>query len=127
MHPFEVLADPVRRAVLTLLAHRPHTAGELVDAVGGAFDISQPAVSRQLGILRNEGYVHSSADGSKRIYSLASDAFAEAERALAQLRGGARVGQALDALHTEVARGKRGRVASSTVTTPTPTPIEEAS
>ncbi|MEE2035570.1 transcriptional regulator, partial [Rhodococcus sp. CC-R104] len=46
MHGFEVLADPVRRRVLELLAVGAHAAGEIGAAIGAEFGISQPAVSQ---------------------------------------------------------------------------------
>ena len=75
MEIFEVLADPVRREIVERLADGPRTAGELSDA----FEISRPAVSRHLRVLREHGVVRSRADAQRRIYSLRREALDEAE------------------------------------------------
>lgn len=69
------------------------------------FGITQPAVSRQLRILRVESFVAVRPDGARRFYTLATEGFSAADSALAAYRP--MWGQRLDALHTEVARGKR--------------------
>ena len=109
MHPFEVLADPVRRRILGELATGERTAGAVVAAVRAEFGITQPAVSRQLRVLHHEGFVSVRPQGARRYYSLAGSGLEAAEAALAAYRPAWQ--QRLDALHTEVARGRRGRTA----------------
>lgn len=105
MHAFDVLGDPVRRRILELLADEEQPAGAVAAAVGAEFGITQPAVSRQLGILRSEGFARVRPDGARRLYSLNSAGIDEAAAALDRYRAMWR--QRLDALHTEVARGAR--------------------
>jgi DNA-binding transcriptional ArsR family regulator len=105
MHPFAVLADDVRRRLVEVLATGEQPAGALVDVARAEFGISQPAVSQHLKVLREEGFATVRADGSRRLYALDPDGVAAAEAALARLR--APLTQRLEALHTEVARGRR--------------------
>ena len=63
---YEALADPVRRRVLELLAEKDRAAGE----VAAEFEISRPAVSRHLRVLRDSGLVRSRGDAQRRVYSL---------------------------------------------------------
>jgi len=58
------IADPVRRRVLELVRDREVPAGELADQ----FDISRPAVSRHLRVLREAGLVKERRDGRLRLY-----------------------------------------------------------
>ncbi len=107
MHAFDVLADPVRRRILELLADGDLTSGAVVEVVGREFGISQSAVSQHLAVLRNSGFAHVRADGARRIYRLDPtplrevDVWVERFRHLWERR--------LDALHTEVVRGTRAR------------------
>jgi DNA-binding transcriptional ArsR family regulator len=71
--PFEILAEPTRRRVLDLLRQRERTVGELVDAL----DMSQPAVSKHLRVLRDAGLVEARVDAQRRIYSLRPEPLAE--------------------------------------------------
>ena len=63
---YEALADPVRRRVVELLAENDRAAGE----VAAEFDISRPAVSRHLRVLRDAGLVRWRGDAQRRVYSL---------------------------------------------------------
>jgi DNA-binding transcriptional ArsR family regulator len=72
---FEILADPGRRRVLDLLRDEEHTVGELVDALG----MSQPAVSKQLRILRDAGLVEARVDAQRRVYTLRPAPLAQAD------------------------------------------------
>ena len=60
------IADPTRRRIVELLAVRERTAGELVEE----FDISAPAISQHLNVLREAGLVSTRADGQTRIQTL---------------------------------------------------------
>lgn len=66
MLSLEALADPTRRRIVELLARGDRTAGELVNA----FDISAPAISQHLNVLREAGLVRTRAVGQMRIQSL---------------------------------------------------------
>lgn len=67
---FEAVAEPNRRHLISLLAEREHTAGELVGSLPA---LTQPAVSRHLRILREVGLVEVRPDGQRRIYALKPD------------------------------------------------------
>lgn len=104
-----VLGDPTRRRVLALLAGRELAVGELVElvAASGTGRISQPAVSQHLRVLLEAGLVAVRAEGARRRYRIEPAGVEAAQAWLAELLvPGARAGQALDALATEVARGR---------------------
>ena len=104
MNAFDVLGDPIRRSILDELAGGERTAGEITAAVQQRFGITQPAVSHHLRILRESGFTEMRRDGPKRLYSVRSDAFREADEWLERFR---RLWTGpLAALATEVARGK---------------------
>ena len=107
MHAFDVLGDPVRRRILELLAEGEHASGEVVAVIADEFGISLPAVSMHLRVLRESGFASTRAEGARRIYALETGPLAEVDAWLAPFR--AFWEQRLDALGTEVARGKRGR------------------
>jgi DNA-binding transcriptional ArsR family regulator len=64
--PFRAVADPTRRAVLEYLLTRPHGVNELADH----FDVSRPAISKHLRILREARVVRDRWEGRNRIYEL---------------------------------------------------------
>jgi DNA-binding transcriptional ArsR family regulator len=107
MQAFDVLGSPVRRRILELLADRARTSGEIVEAIQREFDISQPGVSQHLSVLRDSGFATARADGPRRVYELGAVPFSEVEAWLDRFRGV--WNQRLDALATEVTRGKRER------------------
>ena len=107
MHAFDVLGAPVRRRILELLADGERTSGAIVDSVHREFSISQPAVSQHLKVLRESGFATMRADGARRLYSLGSKPFREVDDWLERFR--AFWEPRLDALATEIARGKRKR------------------
>ena len=107
MHAFDVLGDPVRRRILELLAEGEDASGEVVAVIADEFGISQPAVSMHLRVLRESGFASTRAEGARRIYALETGPLAEVDAWLAPFR--AFWEQRLDALGTEVARGKRRR------------------
>jgi DNA-binding transcriptional ArsR family regulator len=80
--PFEILAEPTRRRLLDLLMEQDRTVGELVDAL----DMSQPAVSKHLRVLRDAGLVEARVDAQRRIYSLRPEPLAEVDAWLAPYR-----------------------------------------
>ena len=97
------LADESRRTVLEALANGEATAGEL----GALLPIARPGVSRHLRVLREAGLVEVRQQSQQRIYSLRPQPLAEVDEWLGRYR--ALWEQRLDALHTEVARGKHER------------------
>ncbi|MGI5222714.1 ArsR/SmtB family transcription factor [Nocardia sp. CA-290969] len=107
---FEALADPVRRTILRLVAAGEQPAGALVAGVRAHTPISQPAVSQHLKVLREAGLVRVRSVGVQRIYTLDPEGIGTAREWLtALLDPMAQFAQPLDALSTEVARGKRER------------------
>ncbi|WP_433491177.1 ArsR/SmtB family transcription factor [Nocardia grenadensis] len=107
---FEALGDPVRRTILQVVAGGERSAGALVEEIRGHSAISQPAVSQHLKVLREAGLVRVRSEANRRYYTLEPEGFADAREWLAALVDPlARFAQPLDALATEVARGKRER------------------
>jgi DNA-binding transcriptional ArsR family regulator len=86
MNPFEVMAEPVRRRIIDILASGEHTAGEVAAVVGFEFRISRTAVSKHLRILRDAGFVHVRGDFQWRWYQLTSDGIDVLEEAVAGIR-----------------------------------------
>ena len=100
------ISDPVRREIMMLLRGRMLSAGEIADR----FDISRPAVSRHLRVLRECGLVVDEVRGRRRLYRLETAPLEPLEAWLAQLRD--RWSGPLDALETEVYRTRRERRAT---------------
>ena len=101
------LADPTRRRIVELLADGERSAGELASE----FDISRPAVSRHLRVLREQGLVRTRGQAQRRLYSLDTGPLAELDDWLGRYR--AFWSQRLDALETELRRDRRRRPESS--------------
>jgi DNA-binding transcriptional ArsR family regulator len=99
----QALADPSRRTVLAILRDHEATAGELADAL----PIARPGVSRHLRVLREAGLVEARQEAQRRIYRLRPEALIEVDDWLGDYR--ALWSNRLDALHTEISRGKRAR------------------
>jgi DNA-binding transcriptional ArsR family regulator len=99
----QALADPSRRTMLEILRSHPATAGELSEAL----PIARPGVSRHLRVLREVGLVDVRQDAQRRIYTLRPEALVEVDDWLEPYRALWR--NRLDALHTEIARGKKAR------------------
>jgi len=107
MHAFDVLGDPVRRRILDLLADGELRSGQIVDVVGAEFGISQSAVSQQLAVLRSSGFATVRAEGTRRVYAIEPTGLREASEWVERFSH--LWGAHLDALETEIARGKRAR------------------
>ncbi len=107
MHAFDVLGDPVRRRILELLAKGELSSGAVTDVIRREFGISQPAVSQHLRVLRDAGFATTRAQGTRRLYAVHAEPLREADRWLDQFRHFWT--PHLDALSTEIARGKRQR------------------
>jgi DNA-binding transcriptional ArsR family regulator len=107
---FEALGEPVRRLILELLATGEQPSGSIVAALQSGIAISQPAVSQHLKVLREANLVGVRAIGTRRIYALDQAGLDTAQAWLTRLADPlGPFTQPLDALVTEVARGRRGR------------------
>ena len=82
MDTFTALADPTRRQIIESLAAGESSFGELADK----FEMSRPAVSQHLKVLRDAGIVTARADAQRRIYRLNDDGFDEVEAWLGRVR-----------------------------------------
>lgn len=107
MHAFDVLGDPVRRRILELLSTGELSSGSITGVVRAEFGISQPAVSQHLRVLREAGFASVRAEGTRRLYAVEAAPLREVDRWLAPFRHFWE--RHLDALGTELARGKRER------------------
>ena len=103
MEALAALADPTRRELVALLAGGERAAGDLA----GRFPVSRPAISRHLRVLREAGLVRARTDGKRRLYVLDPRPLRELDDWLAPYRD--LWAQRLDALDTEIARGRRAR------------------
>jgi len=107
MHAFDVLGDPVRRRILELLSAGEQASGAVTAVVRAEFGISQPAVSQHLKVLRDNGFATVRPDGTRRLYAVRTEPLREVDAWLEHFR---RFWTPhLDALATEVARGRRDR------------------
>lgn len=107
MHAFDVLGDPVRRRILELLADGEVTAGGVCAVIQREFQISQPAVSQHLRVLRDAGFATVRPQGARRLYAVNHEPLQEVDAWLGRFR---RFWTPhLDALATELARGRRER------------------
>jgi DNA-binding transcriptional ArsR family regulator len=79
---FDVIAEPKRRAILSLLASSDRSVGEIEDELR----VSQPTVSKHLRVLREAGFVERSVDAQRRIYRLTPKPLQEVDAWLDQFR-----------------------------------------
>jgi DNA-binding transcriptional ArsR family regulator len=107
---FDVLSDPVRRRILELLAGGERSSGAICEVIRGEFGITQPAVSAQLRVLREAGMATVRPEGTRRLYAVTPEPLREVDDWLGRFR--AFWTPHLDALATEVARGRRERRAA---------------
>ena len=117
VHVLAALADPVRREIVELLATGERGAGEIAER----FPVTRPAISRHLRVLREAGLVTSEVRAQRRVYRLERASLAELDAWLDRLRplpgrhGAAEpvvppgLANRLDALDTEIRRGRRRR------------------
>lgn len=96
MQSLAAIADPTRRRIVELLAERERSAGELVEE----FDLSAPAISQHLNVLREAGLVVTRAEGQSRIQTLNPDGLDEVGAWLEKTR--AFWSRRLDALEREL-------------------------
>lgn len=107
VHALDVLGDPVRRRLVELLAAGDRAAGEVSRVAEREFGISQPAVARHLRVLREAGFATARPQGARRIYRLEPLVIDQLQEQADRYR--LLWDQRLDALETEIARGKRAR------------------
>jgi DNA-binding transcriptional ArsR family regulator len=107
MHAFDVLGEPVRRRILELLAAGDNSSGEIVTVIQREFKITQAAVSQHLKVLRESGFASVRAEGARRIYALDTGPLRDVDAWLQRFRHF--WVHRLEALATEVARGKHKR------------------
>jgi DNA-binding transcriptional ArsR family regulator len=79
---FEVIAEPNRRAILSLLAASEQSVGEIERQL----HMPQPTVSKHLRVLRDAGFVESTVDAQRRLYRLKPEPLREIDTWLAQFR-----------------------------------------
>jgi len=79
---FEIIAEPNRRAILSLLVSKQQSVGEIERRLG----MPQPTVSKHLRVLREAGFVEPMVDAQRRIYRLRPEPFEELDDWLAQFR-----------------------------------------
>ncbi len=82
MLAFTALADPTRRQIVELLTQQELPAGEIAER----FDVSAPAISQHLKVLRGAGLVSVRADAQRRIYGIDPAGFAELDRWLSRVK-----------------------------------------
>jgi len=98
-----VLADPIRRQIVEMLADRERDVGELA----AAFPVSRPAVSRHLRVLREAGLVRVRPEAQRRVYVLDPRPLEELRQWLERYSG--LWSQRLEALAAEVDQGRQQR------------------
>jgi len=110
---FEIIAEPNRRAILSLLVSSQQSVGELERQLR----MPQPTVSKHLRVLHEAGFVESTVDAQRRLYRLKPEPFQEVDAWLAQFR---RFWSGhLDALERHLDRMDSDRTERSTPSTPT--------
>jgi DNA-binding transcriptional ArsR family regulator len=82
MESFEIIAEPNRRAILSLLVSSQQSVGEIERQLR----MTQPTVSKHLRVLREAGFVESTVDAQRRLYRLKPEPFQELDDWLAQFR-----------------------------------------
>jgi DNA-binding transcriptional ArsR family regulator len=107
VHAFDVLGDPTRRRILQLLADGERSAGDIGAVIQREFGISQAAVSQHLRVLRESGFASVRPAGTRRLYVVEAGPLREVDDWLEAFR--TMWDQPMDALATELARGRRQR------------------
>jgi DNA-binding transcriptional ArsR family regulator len=111
VHAFDILGDSVRRRILELIQAGEMSSGAVTEVIRSEFAISQPAVSQHLKVLRDNGFATVRTEGTRRLYSLDAAPLREVDRWLDTFRRNWT--PHLDALATEISRGKRHRASAS--------------
>lgn len=107
VHAFDILGDPTRRRILQLLADGEMSAGDVTAVIQAEFGVSQAAVSQHLRVLRENGFATVRPEGTRRLYAVDGEPLKAVDEWLEQFRRF--WAQPLDALATELARGRRER------------------
>ena len=116
MESFEIIAEPNRRAILSLLVSSQQSVGEIERQLR----MSQPTVSKHLKVLREAGFVESTVDAQRRLYRLRPEPFQQMDAWLAQFR---RFGSAhIDALERHLDRMDLDRITKRKTKTTRPKP-----
>src|SRR5215831_458261 len=79
---FDIIAEPNRRAILSLLASSEQSVGEIEEELG----MNQPTVSKHLRVLREAGFVEATVDAQRRVYKLKPESLQELDEWLAPFR-----------------------------------------
>jgi DNA-binding transcriptional ArsR family regulator len=103
VNAFRALADERRRQILQLLRSRDLTVGEIVER----FDVTQPAISQHLKVLRAAGLVTQRREGTRRLYRARSDGLVDLQSFLADFFD-ARLGELKELAEAEETEGRRG-------------------
>jgi DNA-binding transcriptional ArsR family regulator len=107
---FEIIAEPNRRAILSLLVLSQQSVGEIERQLG----MPQPTVSKHLRVLREAGFVESMVDAQRRLYRVKPEPLQEVEAWLAPFRQ-------LWSAHVDALERHLDRMEHSTRTRATPT------
>jgi DNA-binding transcriptional ArsR family regulator len=107
VHALDLLGDPVRRRILELLADGELSSGAVCAVIQEEFGISQPGVSAHLRVLREGGLAIARPQGARRLYAVNPGSLQDVDRWLDRFRRFWT--PRLDALETELARGRRER------------------
>lgn len=107
VHAFDVVGDPVRRRILELLADGERTSGAIAAVIQEEFGVTQPAVSQHLKVLRDSGFTTVRPVGTRRLYAVNDQPLRDIDAWLDRFRRA--WAPRLDALGTELARGRRSR------------------
>lgn len=124
MQSLNALSDPTRRRIIELLATEEYTSGELV----AEFDLSAPAISQHLKVLRDSKLVRVRAEGQRRVYAVNPAGFEELDAWLHRMHGfwSGRLDALEQALRDEEpTRAKPGRSRRSAASRPRPSPQAE--
>ncbi len=105
MHALDVLGEPVRRRILEVIGVAEMSAGSVATTIGDELGLSQPATSQHLKVLRESGLVTVRRLGTSRLYRIDRDRLAAASAWFDQFADPWQ--QPLDALETELVRGRR--------------------
>lgn len=125
MQSLNALSDPTRRRIIELLATEEYTAGELV----AEFDMSAPAISQHLKVLRDSELVQVRAEGQRRVYAVNPAGFEELDAWLHRMHGfwSGRLDALEQAMRDEKpTRAKTGRPRGSAASRPRPSPQPKA-
>ena len=107
MHALDVLGDPTRRRILELLADGEQSAGDIAAVLERELGLTQPAESPHLKVLRDNGFARVRPEGQRRLYAVEAGPLKQVDAWLERFRRF--WDHKLDALGTEIARGKKQR------------------